>query len=184
MDGDEESDEDSPGMTQEPSRLQDTQAEPNERGQSQQAEEMRRDTTALSQDGIRDDTRPPSRLLTNEAIEGLQALIDGEFMSNSVMEVDVHRDEEALDNHMRMDDLVLGGENRAGASVEPVREHVVSQERPAASGRKFVNVAFQRRFLGINTVPRHQSQVAADGNPIVEPTQLPPSSSTNAGRRG
>lgn len=57
------------------------------------------------------------------------------------MEVDVHRDEEALDNHMRMDDLVLGGENRAGASVEPVREHVVSQERPAASGRKFVNVA-------------------------------------------
>ncbi|VDO62613.1 unnamed protein product [Heligmosomoides polygyrus] len=175
MDGDEESDEDSPGMTQEPSRLQDTQAEPNERGQSQQAEEMRRDTTALSQDGIRDDTRPPSRLLTNEAIEGLQALIDGEFMSNSVMEVDVHRDEEALDNHMRMDDLVLGGENRAGASVEPVREHVVSQERPAASGRKFVNVAFQRRFLGINTVPRHQSQVAADGNPIVEPTQLPPS---------
>ncbi|PIO76399.1 Rad9 protein [Teladorsagia circumcincta] len=94
---------------------------------------------------------------------------------NESMVDDGFNEGQALGDHMLMDDFVLGDgmvpENASERFSE--KEPTVSTGSPAVV--KKVNVQFQHRFLGLDSRTQHQSQAAAAGNPIVEPTQLPPS---------
>ncbi|XGW15163.1 hypothetical protein V3C99_001000 [Haemonchus contortus] len=167
MDGDDMSDEGSLGPTQEPSHPVETSGRP-----SQETERSLQIQNDQDREASQQTSQMSSSSASTQINESLPKRVTNEPEDESMVNA-VHNESQALVDYMIMDDLVLGGEMAPEVAAEPVAE-VVTSERPA-NMRNAVNVKFQHRFLGLDTRTQHQSQAAAAGNPIVEPTQLPPS---------
>ncbi|WKY03007.1 hypothetical protein Q1695_016363 [Nippostrongylus brasiliensis] len=170
VEGDDRSDEDeSPGLTQQPSRLH-VSVEPAPIGVSQPSH-VNEAAPKIENHTI--EMRRSSLCSGDEALQLAEASNGAQFRDDSEMTVGA-TENDALNEHLFMDAMVLEGENAIGVvdgsvGTEPEPEVMPNPSVGHRNRPRAVNVQFQRHFLGLGTDPQRQSQVA--GAAIVDLTQ-------------
>ncbi|VDL75147.1 unnamed protein product [Nippostrongylus brasiliensis] len=170
VEGDDRSDEDeSPGLTQQPSRLH-VSVEPAPIGVSQPSH-VNEAAPKIENHTI--EMRRSNLCSGDEALQLAEASNGAQFRDDSEMTVGA-TENDALNEHLFMDAMVLEGENAIGVvdgsfGTEPEPEVMPNPSVGRRNRPRAVNVQFQRHFLGLGTDPQRQSQVA--GAAIVDLTQ-------------